>query len=222
MRIDPRRALAALALSVACGAGSPAAEPSVPGPEHLHITAVAPGYGGRDRSDTRWLVYLQGYIDTGAAARLTRLLDKERISRALVYFDSPGGHVMEAMALGRLLRQRRYATSVGARPVDGARPLAGRCYSACPIAYAGGVLRSLVPGSVLGVHRAENSTPVTDETAFQDTVTGQVRDYLASMGVNAELVTFMSAVPRDAIRVLSTDEDRRLDLVNSDDPAQGD
>lgn len=227
MCIDPRRAVAALTLVVAWGAASVAADNPAPGTAlsaagYLRITAVAPGYAGRDASDGRWFVYLEGYIDTGAAARLERVLDKEQVRSAVVYFDSPGGHVVEAMALGRLLRQRRYATSVGARAADAALPRPGRCYSACPIAFTGGVLRSLEPGSVLGIHRAENRVPVPDEPGFQHVVTGQVRDYFAEMGISGELVTIMSAVPNDAIRELSTDDAVRFGLVNAGDPARAD
>ena len=227
MCIDPRRAVAALTLLVAWGAASVAAGNPVPGTDfsgtgYLRITAVAPGYAGRDASDGRWFVYLEGYIDTGATARLERVVDKEQVRSAVVYFNSPGGHVVEAMALGRLLRTRRYSTSVGERTPDGAAPRAGRCYSACPIAYAGGVRRSLEPGSVLGIHRAENSVPVPDEPGFQQVVTRQVKDYLVEMGIRGELVTIMSEVPHDAIRELTTDEAVRLDLVNAGDPGRAD
>ncbi len=218
MRIDPQRALAALALSISCGAALAATEKSVPGTDFLKITAVAPGYAGRNTSDDRWFIYLEGYIDNGATARLERVLDAERVRSAVVYLDSPGGHVVEAMALGRALRERGYATSVGVRAPGSALPRAGRCYSACPIAYAGGVRRSLEPGSVLGAHRAANSVPVPDETAFQQVVTGQVKDYLIQMGVSPELVTVMSGVPHQAIRELTTDEAVRLRLVNAGDP----
>ncbi len=218
MRIDPQRALAALALSVACGAGLAAAEKPVPGTDFLKITAVAPGYAGRPASDDRWFIYLEGYIDTGATARLEHVLDAEGVRIAVVYFDSPGGHVIEAMALGRALRERGYATSVGTRAPGIALPRAGRCYSACPIAYAGGVRRSLEPGSLLGTHRAANSVPVPDEKAFQQVVAGQVKDYLVQMGVSPELVAIMSGVPHHAIRELSTDEAVRLRLVNAGYP----
>lgn len=214
MRIDPRSAILAAALSLASCTTPVAPGNPVPGTDLLHITAVAPRYPGRVPTDDRWFIYLEGYIDTGATARLQRLLDGQRIRSAVVYFDSPGGHVVEAMALGRLLRARRLATSVGASTASIVVSRAGHCYSACPIAYAGGVRRSLEPGSVLGVHRAENSVPVPDEAAFQGTVTGQVRNYLAEMGVSPELAAIMSAVPNDTIHDLSTAEAARLRLVN--------
>ena len=220
MGIDARWSILASVVLVACGTTTTVVENPVPGTglpaggSYLHITAVAPGYAGRVASDDRWLIYLEGLIDTGATARLERTIDRERIGSAVMYFDSPGGHLVEAMALGRLIRQRGYATSVDARPTGGVRR-SGRCYSACPIAFAGGVRRSLGTAAVLGVHRAENSVPVPDEVAFQGTVTDQLRDYLTAMGVSPELVTIMAAVPHDTIRVLTADEDARLGLVNA-------
>jgi hypothetical protein len=214
MLIEPRRSLAALMLSIAWCNTSVAAGKSVPGTEYLRITMEAPGYGGRDAADDRWLVYLEGYIDTGATARLERALDGQRVRSAVVYFDSPGGHVVEAMALGRMLRERRFATGVGVRSPSVALPRAGHCYSACPVAYAGGVRRSLEPGSVLGVHRAENSVPLPDEMAFQHFVSEQTSNYLAEMGISAELVMIMSKVPHDTIRELTADEAVGLGLVH--------
>ena len=200
MGIDARWSILASVVLVACSTTTTVVENPVPGTglpaggSYLHITAVAPGYAGREPSDRRWFIYLEGFIDTGATARLERTIVREKIGSAVVYFDSPGGHLVEAMNLGRLIRRRGYVTSVDARPTGGVqRP--GRCYSACPIAFAGGVRRSLGTGSVLGVHRAENSVPVPDEAAFQGVVTGQLKDYLTAMGVSPEFVTIMSGGP---------------------------
>ena len=220
MTLYPRWALAVLVLCTVPTASPAAAEKSVPGTDFLRITVVAPGYTGRNPSDDRWFVYLEGYIDNGASARLEHVFDGEEISSAVVYFDSPGGHVVEAMAVGRVIRERGYATSVGARAPGTALPRAGRCYSACPIAYAGGTRRSLEQGSVIGIHRAANSVPVPDEAAFQNIVTGQVKDYLAQMGISPELAAIMSRVPHQAIRELTTKEAIRLGLANAGGPGE--
>ena len=221
MHVGQRCFPTAMLLLAACSAAPPAAEKSVPGtyfPEYLRITAVAPGYTGRPATDKRWLIFLDGYIDNGATARLERMLNSEGVRTAVVYFDSPGGHVVEAMALGRTLRKRGYTTSVAVRAADSALPRPGRCYSACPIAYAGGVQRRTEPGSVLGTHRAANSVPVPDEAAFQELVTGQVERYLTEMGISPELVAMMSRVPHQSIRELTPEELVRVGLVNSTGP----
>jgi hypothetical protein len=68
---------------------------------------------------------------------------------------------------------------------------------------------------VLGVHRAENSVPVSDEVAFQTAVSGQASAYLAAMGVSGELLALMSDVPHDGIRILAPQEAARMNLVTT-------
>ena len=184
-------------------------------PARLTIVAIAAGHGGEAAAGGRWTIYLDGFIDIGAADRMRRLVKRESISDALVYFNSPGGHLVEAMALGRLLRELAFETSVGTRTAAARQPAAGVCYSACPFAYAGGVRRSLAAGSVFGVHRAQNSVPVTDESAFQGVVTDQVADYLATMGIGGDLLAIMSQVPHEQIRVLAHEELEQLNLVTA-------
>jgi hypothetical protein len=131
-----------------------------------------------------------------------------------VYFNSPGGSLLEGMAIGRVLRARGFETHVGARASDAGRPTHGVCYSACPFAFAGGAERYLEEGSVLGVHRAENRVPVPDESAFQKLVSQQATRYLAAMGIRPELLTIMENVPQNQIRLLTRDEAEQLRLVN--------
>jgi hypothetical protein len=212
------RALAAAALGVmllASCASSPSitVPPADPG-SYLHVVAVAPGDATYAPSGNRWTIYLDGFIDAGAVGRLAGVIDREKIANATVYFNSPGGHLVTAMAVGRLLRARRFATNVGAQTDHVEQPGAGACYSACPFAYAGGVRRSLAAGSEIGVHRAENNVPIPDASAFQQVVSQQVSGYLMEMGISKEFLAIMSQVPHDSIRVLTLAEAERLHLVN--------
>ncbi len=186
-------------------------------PATLRVVAVAPDYPGRATGDGRWLIYLDGPIDPGAAARLEHLIDSEGISRAVVYLNSPGGSLVTAMQLGRALRAHGFDTRVGARTADAVRATAGTCHSACPFSLAGGVQRSVEAGSTIGLHRAENRVTVSDENAFQRVVDTQVAEYLAEMGLHAEVARLMSAIPHDQIRDLTVAEARHLNLVNVGD-----
>ena len=208
---------ACLSLLAGLPAGS-AESGAAPGDSgYLRIVAVAPaGPTGLRAPDARWTIYLDGFIDSGASVRLGRLLDREEVHAAVVYFNSPGGHLVEAMLLGRLLRERRYDSSVGARAADTYLPASGACFSACPFAYAGGVRRSLEPGSVFGVHRARNRVALADESSFQDVVSAQAEDYLAEMGVSRDLASLMSAAPHDSIRYVTLAEAERLRLVTTE------
>jgi hypothetical protein len=83
-----------------------------------------------------------------------------------------------------------------------------------PSSTVGGVGRFLESGSVTGVHRVANRAPVRDEDAFDHVVSAQVTQYLAEMGIGAQLLPIMEAVPHGGIRLLTADEAVRLGVVN--------
>jgi hypothetical protein len=183
-------------------------------PATLQVVAVAPDYPGRLQGDERWLIYLDGPVDPGATSRVVSLVLAEQITNAVVYLNSPGGSLVTAMQLGRVLREHAFDTRVGTRTTDVTRATAGTCHSACPFILAGGVQRSLETGSAVGLHRAENREPPRDVDAFQHVVRTQVVEYLAEMGVHAEVADIMEVIPHDRIRDLTVDEALRLNLVN--------
>jgi hypothetical protein len=192
------------------GATTAAAAPPVTA--GLTITAVVPPDAGGDP----WMIYLDGVFDAAAAARLAGLLAQERITRADVYFNSPGGSLLAAMAIGRLIRERGFDTKVGRRSAHPSQTAAAVCYSACPFAYAGGVRRFLDAESVLGVHEAANRVPVPDESAFQRLVDFQATQYLDEMGVSPALLVLMRSAPHDRMRLLAREEAVGLGLVSAE------
>jgi len=208
-----RRHLLVVCLLQACIAHAVWPEDVDPG--YLSIEAVPPDELPGGHATRRWTLYLDGYFEARASQRLAEFVDRLGIGQADVYFNSPGGSLIEGMAIGRLLRQRGYESHVGARTADAARPASGVCYSACPFAFAGGTRRHLDANSALGVHRAENRVPVPDEAAFERRLSQQATAYLAEMGVSRELFAMMSDVPQDQIRLISLDDAERMGLVNA-------
>lgn len=202
-------------LSVAAGA---MAEPTAHDGTRLDVVVVPPP-AAPDTATHRWTIYLDGYLDPASASRIAAAVDRYRIDAALVYLNSPGGSLLAAMAIGRLLRDHGFDTAVGTRTADPLRPAGGVCYSACPFAFAGGVRRGLETGSLLGVHRAENRLPWPDESAFERRVEYDATTYLKEMGVDPGLYGLMAQVPPGMIRVLRPGEAGRLALVNSPVPA---
>lgn len=208
-------------LLAGCSTPSPRPPPSTTPTavaETLQIVTVAPGQGTVASPGPTWLLYLDGFIDSDAAARLAAVIERERVGTATVYFNSPGGKLVAAMAVGRLVRSHGFSTVVGVRTADVRRPAAGTCLSACPFALAGGVRRSMLDGSEIGVHLAANSVPVPDEVAFQRRVQQDAGAYLESMGIDAGLLALMSRASHDAIRPLTPQEAVRLRLVNAPPP----
>lgn len=213
-----RRFAAVLAFAFAsiCGAGAtssgPAAGPASTVRGYLHIEAVVAGM--RADGAPQWVMYLDGEFEPGADRRLAAFVVEQGITQPQVYLNSPGGSLLAGMAVGRGLRALGAETHVGRRSDDPRRPTPGVCYSACPFAYAGGTIRELGPGSVLGIHRARNRVPVPDPAAFDDRVAADAKAYLLEMGVDPQLVPLMQSVPAGEIRVLPAPQARRFKLVD--------
>ena len=199
-------------------AGPAPAQSTLASTAYLTIAAVPLGAGTSGRGTGHWAVYLDGEFDRAAPARLARIVVEQQISQASVYFNSPGGSLVAAMTIGRLLREQGFSTHVGRRTADPRKPGSGVCYSACPFAYAGGARRFLGGDSVLGIHRAANRVPVPDEDAFEQRVAAEAKAYLRAMGVSTRLFRMMQTTPHDSIRLLSLEEAVRLGLVNAATP----
>lgn len=204
--------LPVLAALLWCGLA--AAGSSVAGsPNRPVVTAVPTDPAPESAAADLWTIYVDGFLDAGAAERLAAVVEQRRVARAVVVFNSPGGSLVEAMEIGRLLRHRGFQALVGRRPADDSAPVAGVCYSACPFALAGGTSRALAEGSVVGVHRAANRQPVPDETAFQQQVADDATAYLVAMGVSPGLLAIMLRAPHDTIRLLTPEEAAGLNLL---------
>ncbi|WP_010141949.1 hypothetical protein [Oceanicola sp. S124] len=169
----------------------PGVAPSGPMPERLVLT----------ERDGAW--HLSGGIAPGDGARIARQIgSREGEARpGVVFLDSPGGSVQDALELGRALRAAGLATDME----DGAI-----CLSACPYLLAAGVTRSADEGAKIGVHQhyfGEN-TLLPAFTAVSDIQRGQglVMRYLDEMGVDPRLMGPALMTPPDEIYLLTRDE----------------
>jgi ATP-dependent protease ClpP protease subunit len=114
--------------------------------------------------------------------------------------DSPGGSVLVATEIGRLLRSMQASIEVGPDQV---------CASACVLVLAGATRRR-ISGRV-GIHRPYFETPNTDvnvgevQQAYSQ-MTEQIRSYFREMNVSERLADDMMIVPPEKVRFLSPNE----------------
>src|SRR6266849_9226259 len=79
-----------------------------------------------------------------------------------VVLNSPGGSVADALIMGRLIRERKFATEVEAGKY---------CASSCPLMFAGGIERRAGDRATIGVHqiaaiRSATNGPPRDEMSI--------------------------------------------------------
>ena len=122
-----------------------------------------------------------GGIDFGFYDRFTTVLDAHP-EIIIISLGSGGGSVADALQAGELIRERGLKTQ-----------LYGKCFSACPMVFAGGVERIIYWPSkaALGFHQIytdDGPVPMTSE------VYDVLRAYLEKMGVDAD--TFIGMMTR--------------------------
>jgi hypothetical protein len=127
---------------------------------------------------------------------------------SMVIFDSPGGNLVKAMELGRLIRGYGLST-VQPRGLD--------CSSACSLAFIGGAMRFAEPGAI-GVHKssfAEGHGLDTDSavSAVQH-MTAEVMTYMIASGVDPALLQLALQYESSDVRYLSLSEMLKYGVVS--------
>lgn len=160
--------------------------------------------GKIEAGDTRKLqqevARVQGVVSTHIA--------KARV--ALVFLESPGGNMNEAMSLGRFLRANQVSTQVAKGDT---------CASACVLVLAAGVTR--VPAGDVVVH-SFYSPEVLGTNDFAkaekayERMSAAVALYLREMRVSGQLLDEMIRVPHFTSRKLELEELERLGLLGID------
>jgi hypothetical protein len=127
--------------------------------------------------DCRAWIAADGQFDEGSAARFRAFLARTKVARDVpIFFNSNGGLQEEAMAIGRIMRERRMRAGIAVtrpdickqRPDDqtfcdtakkSGRPLTAEwtsfdanCNSACGMALIGAADRWIPPGTAIGIH----------------------------------------------------------------------
>ena len=127
-----------------------------------------------------------------------------------VVLNSPGGSVNDALAMGRLIRDKKIATEVEAGKY---------CASSCPLVFAGGIERRAGDKAVIGVHQvaavgSANAMP-RDEMDVAQRISARCQRYLGEMGINLQAWVHAMETPHDKLFVFKPDELKALNIVTA-------
>jgi hypothetical protein len=152
-----------------------------------------------------------GTITPGISKAFATEIDKHGDYIKTVVLNSPGGSIADAMAMGRLIREKKLSTEVEAGKY---------CASSCPLLLAGGIERRAGDGAMIGVHQvaavtsAANSPPRDEMSVTQD-ISARCLRYLAEMGVNLQVWVHAMETPHDKLFVFKPDELKALNLATT-------
>src|SRR3954468_1290678 len=228
--------LAALATDLAAGNGWIAADlpaplqtrqdssPDSPAPSFLapwlpggdkRVTALPRPDGAMAKPMTFELVGGGRLLGTGTLnPALSEAFAAEVAKRAdyikTVVLNSPGGSVNDALAMGRLIRDKKFATEVEAGKY---------CASSCPLVFAGGVERRAGDRAAIGVHQvaavgAAGAAP-RDEMDIAQRISARCQRYLGDMGLNWQVWVHAMETPHDKLFIFKPDELKALNIVTA-------
>ena len=225
-----RLVLAGTAAVLALTLGSLGA-PAQPNPEPM-IFFVAKGEPNACGPGCSEWIAAEGMFEGPQVERRFRdLLDTLKGRNLPIVFNSLGGVIGEALVLGRILRERRMAASVGESYPEGCkariaadescrrimeanrelkaqlRTTGAVCHSACVYALLGASARHVPADARVGIHAsaptAASSRPgsLTDEQLHNNR-----KRYILEMGANPGLQDAAIKTPPPGVHVLSRDE----------------
>ncbi|WP_261526400.1 hypothetical protein [Burkholderia multivorans] len=181
--------------------------------EELQIT-VAPYSNAEKIIEAPTRVLISGEIDADSPRRLKIVLEKIRNPWITVFFNSPGGNLLAGLEIGRLLRRQNATTYVGTY-TNNFTPGPGSCFSACALAFLGGIYRFIPESSKYGVHRASLPSPSRDDFSNGQLIAAAVGSYIRGMGVDPALVELTMSAGPSGIYMLSRAELEQLKVVNN-------
>jgi hypothetical protein len=149
-----------------------------------------------------------GAIVPGTAEVFAAEIAKRGSYVTTVVLASPGGSVADALAMGRLIRDKKFTTEVEAEHY---------CASSCPLVFAGGAERRAGKNAAIGVHQvsAMAAAPLRAEEGMQDAqiVSAVCQRYLRDMGVDLEVWVHAMETPSERLFYFRPDELLNLKLA---------
>jgi hypothetical protein len=150
-----------------------------------------------------------GTITPGSSRTFAAEIERRGDYVKTVVLNSPGGSVTDALAMGRLIRARKFSTEVEAGKY---------CASSCPLVFAGGTERRAGDRATIGVHQVAAiktavNGPTRDEMSIAQNISARCQRYLGEMGVDLQVWVHAMETPNDKLFVFKPDELKSLALV---------
>ena len=163
----------------------------------------------RFRVGTGGAALADGTIPPGTAEAFTEFLGSDAGSElSEIVLHSPGGSVLDALAMAQLIRDRGLNTRVVAD---------GYCASSCPLVFAAGIERAAAATSWIGVHQVFALTnaigSLADGMDQAQRISAQAQLQLVEFGVDPRVWIHAMQTPPDKLYIFTPDELAELKLA---------
>lgn len=152
-----------------------------------------------------------GTITPGISEAFATEISKRGDYVKTVVLNSPGGSVSDALAMGRLIREKKLDTEVEAGKL---------CASSCPLVFVGGNERRASDKAAIGVHQVFSPNPPDssaprDEMSDAQRISARCQRYLGDMGINLQVWVHAMETPKERLFVFKLDELKSMNIVTT-------
>lgn len=151
-----------------------------------------------------------GTITPGISSTFAAEVNKRSDYIKTVVLNSPGGSVGDALAMGKLIRDKKFATEVEAGKY---------CASSCPLVFVGGVERKAGNKAAIGVHQvfamAGDVSAMRDGMNEAQRISARCQRFLGDMGINLQMWVHAMETPKEKLFVFKPDELKSLNIVTA-------
>ena len=202
----------------------------------MTFTAWTSTLGQTFGEGSREYIFADGFFCSDTDQKFQQFLAQNppKAPYTIVVLNSGGGNLGAGLRMGRIIRQQKMWTQVGAQlplmipqneniPAQTvpylseltSPPFAGECASACTFTFMGGVSRTIGYGSNYGVHQFESDaqTPNTDLQAATEVTSAQLVAYLNQMGISPNFMVDMVQKKGNDVTNLTMKELQQLNIV---------
>ena len=143
-------------------------------------------------NETLYIVRVNGAIEKRDDQKFIDLVARLPLLFVIVIFNSPGGELSSALAIGHEIKIRGLSTAVEAGAV---------CASACALAWLAGDTRYMEASSKIGFHAAYVRQGQTEvEKGEANAVVGA---YLNQLGLSSDAIRYITRAPPSGVQWLS-------------------
>jgi ATP-dependent protease ClpP protease subunit len=165
------------------------------------ITPVLGCEGGRDKSC--YSIWIIGVIQSDDHMKFNQVIESNKITKAVVVLNSPGGNVTAGLAIGRTIKEKGFTTGLENK---------GLCTSVCGAIWLAGSKRFVMAGSRIGFHAAyyKDQQGRMVETGMGNALVGA---YYAHLGLSDEAIVHLTKSGPDAMTWLKADDAKKLGIT---------
>jgi len=134
----------------------------------------------------------------------------------IVLLNSTTGDLNSGIRLGQLIHQKHLNTSIGKTQLNKKSLIEvdGQCYSACILAFAGGISRRIDAGDQLGIYALRANSGKVSDAEFKNAI-ASISNYFDQMGVDRRLIDQMLQIKGASVSALTLNTAKLLNLDNS-------